>query len=270
MDVGLDVYVPDGGLLAARHVRPQNENTSDLSVEGVAYERVRPLGEWRISYDGPAHSLKSSRDAASHDAWHKSRLERLIVDLLFRAEAEPAATEAAPGRFGQAGRFTGEVWVSGDEYRLDVAGVREKTWGSSASTIPRMRRRFWARFDDGAALVVDRRVEDDADIHSGWVLQGGALRALTEVRIRTQTEDDAFWQRAFEISFVDDGGAEGTVAGEVLQLAPLPTVRGSVQAVVCSSVARFSWGGRGGVGIAEYLNRLDASGEPLLPIAEWG
>ncbi len=270
MDVGLDVYVADGGLLAARHVRPQAENTTDLEVEGVKYEMVRPLEEWKLSYDGPAHSLRSSRDAASHDAWHKSRLERLTVDLTFRADAPAAATEIMPDRFGQAGRFTGEVWVSGDQYRLDAPGLREKTWGIGGSTIPRLRRRFWARFDDGSALVIDRRVDDDGDVHAGWILESGALREVREVSLRTETEPGTFWQKSAELAFVDQDGTAHSVSCEILQLSPLPTVRGTVQAVVCSSVAQFQWGSRVGVGIVEYLHQLDPAGQPLLPVAEWG
>ena len=91
MDVGLDVFVADGGLLSARHVRPQSENTPDLEVEGVRFELVEPLDRWRLSYDGPAHSLRSSREADSHDAWHKSRLERLSVELTFTAECPAVA-----------------------------------------------------------------------------------------------------------------------------------------------------------------------------------
>lgn len=263
MDVGLDVYVPDGGLLAARHVRAQRENTADLEVEGVTYECVRALDEWRITYDGAAHSLRSSRDASSHDAWHKSRLERLIVDLRFRAEAPAVATEDSPGGFGQAGRFTGEVWVSGDEYRIDVAGVREKRWGISGTTIPHLRRRFWVRFDDGSALVVDRRVENDVDTHTGWILEGGALRALKEIRLQTETEPDSPWQKSVRLAFVDDTGEGGEVSGEIVQLAPLPSERGPVQAVVCTSVARFRWGDRCGMGIAEYLHQIDRTGRPV-------
>ncbi len=270
MDVGCDVFVSDGGLLAARHVRPQVENTDDLEVEGVRYEMVRPLEEWRLSYDGPAHSLRSSRDAGDHEAWHKSRLERLIVDLVFRAEAAPAADDAWPGRFGQAGRFTGEIWVSGDEYRLDSPGIREKAWGTTGSTLPRMRRRFWARFDDGSALVIDRRIDDETEQMAGWILEGGEMRALHELRLCTETEADTFWQKSAEFVFRDDAGREGSVSASILQIAPLPTVRGAVRVVVCSSVASFAWGARRGIGVAEYLHRLDESGQPLLPVAEHG
>lgn len=270
MDVGLDVYVADGGLLAARHVRPTGENTADLEVEGVKYEMVRPLEEWKLSYDGPAHSLRSSRDAASHDAWHKSRLERLIVDLTFRADAPPAALESFPDKFGQAGRFTGEVWISGDEYRFDVNGVRERTWGNGGSTIPQLRRRIWTRFDDGSALVVDHRVEGDQPASSGWILEDGELRAIVDVRFRTETEPESYWQRGFDVTLLDDRGAEHAVSGGVVQLAPLPTVRGAVQAVVVSSVAQLQWGERSGLGVVEYLHQLDASGRPVLPVSEWG
>ncbi len=270
MDVGLDVFVADGGLLAARHVRSQKENTADLEVEGVKYEMVRPLEEWKLSYDGPAHSLRSSRDAASHDAWHKARLERLSVDLTFHAEAPAAATEGAAGKFGQAGRFTGEVWVSGDQYRLDVPGVREKTWGATGSVIPRLRRRFWVRFDDGSALAVDRRVDEGTDDHSGWILQDGALRGLREVRLRTETEPGTYLQKSVDLTVVDEIGTENSMSAEILQLAPLPGVRGKVQAVVCSSIARFKWGTRTGFGVVEYLHQLDSEGQPVLSIADWG
>lgn len=270
MDVGLDVFVADGGLLAARHVQPQSENTAQLQVEGISYEEVRPLEEWRIQYDGPAHSLRSSRDAASHDAWHKSRLERLIVDLTFRAEAPAAALDAAPGKFGQAGRFQGEVWVSGDEYRLDAAGVREKTWGTASSQIPQLRRRIWTRFADGRALVVDRRAEEGEDSASGWLLLEGELRAVVEARFETETEPDTYWQKSARIRCVDDRGEEHTLAVEIFQLAPLPTVQGAKRVVVCSSLGRCRWGDATGVGVIEYLHQLDPSGAPVLPIADWG
>lgn len=270
MDVGLDLYVPDGGLLSARHVRPQTENTADLEVEGVRYEVVRPLEEWKMNYDGPAHALRSSRDAGSHDAWHKSRLERVTVDLTFRAQGPAAAIAELPGRFGQAGRFTGSVWISGDEYRIDAAGLREKSWGISGSSLPRLRRRFWARFEDGSAMVIDRRVEEGADVQSGWILEAGAPRAIGEVAIRSETESGEIWQARAEVSLVDEAGAREQVSVDVWQIAPMPTVRGRVRAVVCSSVARFRWGDRSGVGIAEYLHQLDPAGRPLLPIDEWG
>lgn len=270
MDVGLDVYVADGGLLAARHVRPTHENTADLEIEGVKYEMIRPLEEWKLSYDGPAHSLRSSRDAASHDAWHKSRLERLIVDLTFRADAPPAATESGLGKFGQAGRFTGEVWISGDEYRFDVNGVRERTWGETGSAIPQLRRRIWTRFGDGSGLVVDHRVEGDQPVSSGWILEGGELRSIVEANFQTETESDSYWQRGFDVTLVDDRGAEHAVSGGVVQLAPLPTVRGTIQAVVVSSVAQLQWEERSGLGVVEYLHQLDGNEQPVLPVAEWG
>ena len=268
MDVGLDVYVADGGLLAARHVRPQSENTADLEVEGISYELVRPLEEWRIRYDGPAHSLRSSRDASSHDAWHKSRLERLIVDLTFHADGPPAATDEVPGRFGQAGRFRGEVWVSGDEYRLDCPGVRERVWGGGAAQVPQLRRRIWARFEDGSALVVDRRADDGRDSATGWLLQGGEQRAITSARFVTETEPDTYWQKSVQLSCVDDGGEEHTVEIEILQLAPLPTVRGATKVVVCSSLGACRWGSRAGFAVVEYLHQLDEGGAPILPVSD--
>ncbi len=270
MDVGLDVFVADGGLLSARHVRPQTENTSDLEVEGVRFELVEPLDRWRISYDGPAHSLRSSREADSHDAWHKSRLERLSLELSFTAECAAAAPNDATGRFGQAGRFTGEIWISGDRYPVDAAGLREKSWGSEGAVPPQLRRRFWCRFDDGSALVVDRRVEEGREIHLGWMLRAGVLSPVVGVKLCTQTEEDALWQRSAELLITDGEGRSEEISVSVEQIAPLPTVRGAVRLVVCSSVAQFSWGSRSGLGVVEYLHRLGEDGHPELPIQDWG
>ena len=102
------------------------------------------------------------------------------------------------------------------------------------------------------------------------MLREGVLSPLVEVKLCTETEEDALWQRSAELLITDQEGRREEISVRVEQIAPLPTVRGAVRLVVCSSVARFSWGSRSGLGVVEYLHRLGEDGQPELPIEQWG
>ena len=265
MDVGLSFFLPDGGFITARHVKAQPTNTADLEVEGVRYAVDEPLRRWRVSYDGPAHSLPSARDADQRAAWAKSRLERLIVELDVVAASAPAS-RGGESAFQQTCVVRGEVWVSGDRYALQAPGSRGRSWGADEEAAPRTRRAFSARFADGSALDVVRTLSEDGDLQRGWILRDGRVGAVGAVSIATTTEPDSYLQKRFDLTLVDADGGRHEVAGEVLHLAPLPSARNDRPSVLCESVARFTWQGRTGHGFASYLHRLDAGGKPLVPI----
>jgi hypothetical protein len=266
MDVGIDVYLPDGGLIAMRHVAPQSTNTSVLEIEGACFTMLAPLERWRITYDGPAHALRSSRDAGSHDAWHRSRLERLSVDLEFQAHAPAAAGDTSSDRFGQAGQVSGDVWVSGDRYAIDTAGMRDKSWGAGSASIPISRRRLWARFGEDAAFAVDRRVMPELRSQIGWMLSAGRLRSVEQLELHTDVEEGSFWQRGLRAVLTDERGQVHEIHGEILHVAPMPIARGTIRAIVCDSVVRFRWNDREGHGFAEYVHRLNGAGQPVAPL----
>jgi len=50
IDVGLSVWVPGGGLATLHAIRAQHEMIdTGLEVGGVAYERLAPMKEWRLT-----------------------------------------------------------------------------------------------------------------------------------------------------------------------------------------------------------------------------
>jgi hypothetical protein len=263
MEVGLSFFLPDGGFIAARHVAPTNDNPDRLEAGEVTYERVEPLRRWRIAYDGPAHSLDDPLAAARPEAWHESRVERLTVALQFDADHLPA--EGLVG-FEQAGRFTGTVWVSGDEYRVDAGGGRERRWGSLDWQSPRMWRRIAARFGDDLALGAFRGVVDDRVLEGGWLWRDGRRTRLTRFDLTTECEPGSYRHRALRAALADADGRSLEVSAEVLSLAPLPCARGGHTTVVCEAIARFTCDGCTGYGVAQYGHRLDASGEPVVPV----
>jgi hypothetical protein len=54
--------------------------------------------------------------------------------------------------------------------------------------------------------------------------------------------------------------------GDLLRVAGLPSERDGKKTLVNEGLARWTYEGRTGTGIAEYLHQLDAQGRPLRPI----
>ena len=283
MDVGLSIFLPDGGFVHVRHKKPQHANTADLEVGGVRYEMVQPLERWRITYDGPSHSIGSARDASRREAWEKSRLERLTVDLTFDAlhppagaggdrtaapseAAESAARGVAKGHFEQAGRWSGSIWVSGDEYSIAGYGNRDKSWGVRNWQAPRMWRWFSLNFGDDCAMGAVRLLMSDSDVHRGWIHRDGRNVSVRHIDLRTETEPGGYLQRRLELTLTDAEGRRHVIQGELLQVAPLAQSRDGRRTVVCEGLARFRYEGREGYGIAEYLHQLDDAGQPIVTV----
>ena len=261
MDVGIDVMLHDGGLLAARHVGGMEGPDVALEIQGAELSREGDL--WRLNYDGPAHALDSCRNADDHEFWHKSRLERLIVELEFRPEGAPVQLEAHPGSLGAVMQARGEVWVSGDQYPIDGPALRDRTWG--ASPIPRARRRVDVCFADGRALSLERLWTEDGPHLSGWLRADGEIREIVSGRIETEPETDHPYPKALALSLVDSARKRHRLTAQVLHTAPLVGSTNNVSYMSCQSLTVFTWDDLEGYGFAEYLHTLDENGNPLIP-----
>ncbi|HZR80164.1 MAG TPA: hypothetical protein VFD92_03625 [Candidatus Binatia bacterium] len=285
MEVELHFFLPDGGFVAARHVKPESRNASRLEVGGVELEALEPGRRWRIAYDGPSHSLASARDAGKPDAWRASRIERLTVDLEFEALhpaapggeasalvlAAPTSASDSPigrdpaGAFEQAGRWSGVVWVSGDEHRIAAHGQRERWWGVLDWQAPRLRRRFGAAFGDDCAILISELRSDGAERQGGWIARDGRIVEIRRIAVAAGVDGgptgpgadaaaplpERFWLR-----LTDADGRDHEIAGEVIDVAPTPRARNGRVSLLSEAVARFEYDGRSGWGFAEALAPL--------------
>jgi hypothetical protein len=265
VDVALSFFLPDGGFITAHHVTalPRNPIPTALDVGGVRYAVEEPLRRWRVTYDGPAHSLASARDADRREAWARSRLERLIVDLAFEA-AMPPATRGGEDGFQQVARVHGEVWVSGDRYELRALGGRERSWGVADEATWHVRRRVGARFAENLAFDVASAVSGERELAHGWLLRDSRVLGLRSLRVATTTEPGTRLPKSVRLEATDEDGGRHEIAGDVLHVAPLPTTRSGRASLLCESVVRLDWNGRTGHGFASELRRLDGAGRPVL------
>jgi hypothetical protein len=250
-EVSLSFFLPDDGFVTARHVAPMASGAgSVVAIEDARLEIVEPLRHWRIAYDGPSHSLASVADAGRREAWQKSRLERLIVEL-----DVTSAQDALPGKgsFVQPVRVAGEVWVSGDRYEIEARALRGKTWGSGV--IPERASRIALTFGDDRALFARAEAGSAAagamQIVDGWTSVAGEVRPVVAVAIEpASAASDA--ARAVTLIVRDDRN-EHRIAAELAHVAPMPGQRGGRPYELRVAVARARWDGRDGHGFVEEL-----------------
>jgi hypothetical protein len=275
LDVGLSVWLPGTELAVVRGVRPQPEMTDrDLHVEGVRYERIRPMKEWRITCDAEArvHDLAGRRAA---------RMTRLALDLTFlaltpaigvdgqgRAGASAAtAASVGKGHLEQAGRWHG--WIEADGARhqaVEARGNRDKSWGPRRWGGPRMWRWFSINIGDDLHFGGIRIGTEAGDLHRGWVWRDGEAASIRRWDVRTELAPDGVTHRVSHVDATDARARVHALRGELLRVAPIPHQVGERRTVVNEGLARWTCDGRVGYGISEYLHQLDADGRPLVPI----
>jgi hypothetical protein len=277
MDVGLSVWLPDNKLALVHGVREQREMTdSDLEVKGVRYERLAPMKEWRITAAADAFVLDLGGGDASST--------RLALELTFHALIPPvgadgqgtakqgasAATAASVGKghLEQAGRWTGTIGFDDRSVTLgpDARGNRDKSWGPRRWGGPTMWRWFSINVGDDVHFGGIRIGTEAGDLHRGWVWRDGEATSIKEWDVRTEVADDGLTHRVTHARATDKRGRTHELRADILRVWGLPQERDGRRTIVNEGLARWTYEGRTGYGISEYLHQLDADDKPLTPI----
>jgi hypothetical protein len=242
---------------------------------------LEAMASWRVSFEGAAPARRCAVGASA------SRAVALALDLRFdavsppigtdgqrdggprSAEATAAAGSVGKGHFEQAGRWSGWIDVDGTRHELVGArGNRDRSWGPRRWGGPRMWRWFSINLGDALDLGGIRLGTDVGDLHRGWVWDKERATSVAEWRVRTALGDDGLTQRVVHLSVLDKEGRTYAIRGDVLRVADVGRVGGTV---VNEGLARWTWTDLQGTehvgyGICEYLHQLDADGSPLVAI----
>ena len=174
------------------------------------------------------------------------------------------------GHLEQGGRWTGWIDAGGTRKELgaNARGNRDKSWGPRRWGGPKMWRWFSINIDDDThfgGIVIGT---DGGDLHRGWVWRDGAHASIAEWNVTSDLEDDGITHRAHPRGRHRQGGPRRTCSR--------PSCSGSSRArrasdprttIVNEGLARWTYEGRTGTGISEYLHQLDADARPVVPIA---
>jgi hypothetical protein len=282
MDVGLSVWLPDGGLAEYHAVRPPtaaDEDADVLEVGDVRYAMLEPARTWDVTMRGtaPARGGTDAADGQVIDLALDLRFESLMppigTDGTDRTgprseQATAAAGTVGRGHFEQAGVWRGQLEVGGVAHAWDGAlGNRDRSWGPRRWGGPRMWR--WFSINVGRELHFGgiRLGTDAGDLHRGWVYDAGVATSVAEWKVRTELEDDGLTQRVVHLEVVDKRGRVYDLRGDVLRVADIGRAGGTL---VNEGLTRWTCsredGESVGYGIAEYLHQLDDDGRPRVPV----
>ena len=84
--------------------------------------------------------------------------------------------------------------------------------------------------------------------------------------MRTELDADGITHRVSHVRATDKTGRVHDLRADVLRVAGLPQEHDGRRTIVNEGLARWSYEGRTGYGIAEYLHQLDAEGRPFVPV----
>jgi hypothetical protein len=269
IDVSLAVWLPGGELAHFSATREQNEMTDDdLAVGGVRYERLAPMQSWRLTADVDRVALDLTFDALT---------PAVGVDGQGRAGSGASAATGAiigKGHLEQAGRWSGWIDVDGTRHELvDARGNRDKSWGPRRWGAPKMWRWFSINIGGSSATLSSDvhfggiRIGTEAgDLHRGWVWKDGAHASIREWKVTSELAPDGVTHRATHVLATDKLGRVHQLDAEVLRVSPGPAGVRPNTTIVNEGLARWTYEGRTGYGISEYLHQLDSNARPVVPI----
>lgn len=267
IDVGMSVWVPGGGLAALRHVRPQTEMVDEgLEVGPVTYERLAPLKSWRITANG-----ESSAGPVAMDVTFEALTPAIGADGQgAEGSGSSAATRSIVGKghLEQAGRWSGWIEANGQRSVLgpDARGNRDKSWGPRRWGGPKMWRWFSINIGDDTHFGGIRIGTEAGDLHRGWVWTGGEATSVKEWAVKTELEDDGVTHKVSHVTVTDKRGRRHELRADLLRVDPGNAGIRPNATIVNEGLARWTYEGRTGYGIAEYLHQLDDSAHPVIPI----
>ncbi|HEX9530951.1 MAG TPA: hypothetical protein VF954_07425 [Acidimicrobiales bacterium] len=266
-DAGMSVWVPGGGLAHLRSVREQRTMIDrDLAVGPLRYQLVEPLKQWRITAEGEGTTGPLAMDVA---------FEALMPAIGADGQGRQGSGSSAEtgkmlnkGHLEQAGRWSGWIEVNGQRHTLgpEARGNRDKSWGPRRWGGPTMWRWFSVNIGDDTHLGGIRIGTAAGDLHRGWAWKDGEHASIQEWQVTSELEDDGITHRVSHVVALDKLGRKHELRGDLLRVEPGKAGIGPDKTIVNEGLARWTYEGRTGYGISEYLHQLDANSRPVVAI----
>lgn len=269
IDVGLSIWVPGRGIDHVRYMREQRVMIDTvLEVGGVRYEMLDPGQRWRLTAESP-----SLHGRVAMDVTFEARTPLIGADGQNRtaSDAASAATRQSVGKghLEQGGSWSG--WIDAGDARTTLGasarGNRDKSWGPRRWGGPKMWRWFSINIDDDTHFGGILIATDAGELHRGWVWRDGRAESIARWDVTSELEEDGVTHRATHVVATDKAGSRHALDAEILRVEPGTAGVKPGATIVNEGLARWTYEGRTGTGISEYLHQLDANARPLVPIA---
>src|SRR6478736_6216082 len=149
---------------------------------------------------------------------------------------------------------------------VDARGNRDKSWGPRRWGGPKMWRWFSINIDDETHFGGIRIGTEAGDLHRGWVWTEGEHSSIKEWKVTSEVAGDGVTHTATHVHATDKQGRVHELDADVFRVSPGPAGVRPDSTIVNEGLARWTYEGRTGYGISEYLHQLDARARPVVPI----
>jgi hypothetical protein len=272
-ELSVCLYLP-GGRVACQFLRPKITSNDRHDAGGLSYEVVEPFRHVRMAYEGevmvlddpealrdPEAMFKSARKVPASVRWDHRGDSPMHGGLPASPDQQTMyGPDFSRGHFNQHIRTTGSIRVGDESWPVDGYGWRDHSWGPRFWTVIYSYRLFLANFEDGRGFMLLKISDPSGHARRVGVLKvDGAYEEVVDMDVVTDWSDRQDPRRV-RIGVRTANRAE-VIEAEILTMAPLRNRRKDRDKLLVSRIAegftRFTWNGRSGYGMTEYIERIE-------------
>jgi hypothetical protein len=281
-ELSVCLYLPDGRI-ACQFQRPAIASNDRFDAGGLSYSVIEPLKKVSMTFDGELIVVDDPEALREPQALFATG-PRVPGRVSWTHEAESPihggepVDDAVPtmygrdfslGHFNQHGRVLGEIRVGGESWPIDGRGWRDHSWGPRYWQAIFYYRLFIANFPNGDGFMLLKITDrNGVSRRQGVLLVGGEYEEVTDLDLATE------WTPRQDPARVHLGvrtaRRKALITGDIIRLAPLRNRRKADGETLVSRIAegftRFSWDGRQGYGMTEYIERIEDGGLAGYPL----
>jgi hypothetical protein len=257
-DVFCFFLLPDGTVAGIRDDVPMLD--AKLEVKGLNFECLEDERVWNLTYKGnmPSFTGRKARQSYVEFSFKFEGINKMFDyrECVRGTQSEMTAEAVTSEHVEQFGRLRGRLSTGITELDINALGERDHSWGIRDWNAPKLWIWMTAQFGEDCAFNLTKLVMDSGEIDAGFVYLDGRNRAIGKASVQT----DYFatgGPKGFRVTLFERWGAWHAASGNTARTAELPFATGDGRAVsvMYENLVKFSFKGRPGYGIAEYLIR---------------
>jgi hypothetical protein len=266
-------YLPDGRI-ACQFQRPPIADNAKFSAGGLDIAVRKPFERLDIRFEGevmlvddpgalndPASLFKTAPRARADISWDVRGVSPLHGGRPVSDDQQTVyGRDFSLNHFNQHVSAAGHVTIGEQSWKFDGHGWRDHSWGPRTWQAIYSYRLFLANFDDGHGFMLLRITGSDGRARRvGVLMVDGRYEAVVDLDVTTRWHNPLS-PRTASIA-VRTSERTALIEAEMLTVAPLRNRRKVGDTTLVSRIwegfTRFTWDGRKGLGMSEYIERLD-------------
>ena len=275
-ELSVCLYLPDGRV-ACQFGRPEIANNDAFDAGGLRYACKTPFESIEMSYEGEVMVLEDPSVLRDPKTMFKTA-PRAQASVHFDIRGlspmhggEPTAPEHeqlmyygpqfSRGHFNQHTTSKSVIRVGDEEWTLDGLGWRDHSWGPRYWQVIWAYRLFLATLSEDRAFMLLKNLYPDGSARRlGVLMVDGEYEEVTDMDVITTKWSDDHDPVEVEIT-ARTANRRAVIGCKVLTMAPLRNRRKVDDEWVLSRVAEgfteYTWDGRTGIGMMEYIERIE-------------